>query len=256
MKVLILAGGLGTRLSEYTESIPKPMVSIGQIPILMHIMNIYASYGHKDFYIALGYKSEVIKDYFLNYSKINRDFSINLKSGKVSFFEKEIPMNDWNVTLINTGINSLTGKRIKLMQKYLNDETFLLTYGDGLSDVNIDSLISFHENHKKILTMTAVRPPARFGELEINDNKVKSFKEKPQLHEGWINGGFFVVEPKFFDFIPDKNVMLERDPIENLTQNSEVMAYKHTGFWQCMDTMRDKILLENLFSKGAPWLKQ
>ncbi len=253
MKVLILAGGFGTRLSEYTESIPKPMVEIGELPILMHIMRIYASYGHKEFYIALGYKGNIIKDYFLNYSKINRDFSVNLKDGNISFKDHVNDNLDWNVTLVDTGIESLTGRRIKLMKPYLSEETFLMTYGDGLSSININFLVDFHRKHKRILTMTAVRPPARFGELEIKENSVISFKEKPQLHDGWINGGFFVAEPSIFDFIPSENVMLEREPMEILTDNSQLMAYQYSGFWQCMDTMRDKALLEKLHSEGSPW---
>ena len=252
MKVLILAGGLGTRLSEYTNKIPKPMVTIGGLPILMHIMKIYASYGHKDFYIALGYKGNMIKDYFLNYSKINRDFSVNLSNGTINFIDKEINL-DWSITLIDTGEDSFTGRRIKLMKPYLSDETFLLTYGDGLSNINLDSLVSFHKNHGRLLTMSAVRPPARFGELEMENGLVKSFKEKPQLHSGWINGGFFVVEPQFIDIIPRDNVMLEREPLEKLTQMGELMAYKHSGFWQCMDTMRDKMLLEAMNESNPPW---
>ena len=253
MKVLILAGGFGTRLTEYTESIPKPMVEIGQLPILMHIMKIYASYGHKDFYIALGYKGGVIKDYFLNYSKINRDFSVNFKNGKILFIDPYQNIPDWNVTLVDTGLESLTGKRIKLMEKYLSEDTFFLTYGDGLSNINIDLLLEFHKRHKKTLTITAVRPPARFGELDIKNDEVVSFKEKPQLHEGWINGGFFVAEPQIFDSISNSNVMFEREPLGLLAEKSELMAYKHNGFWQCMDTMRDKLLLDKLYSEGSPW---
>ncbi len=254
MKVVILAGGFGTRLAEYTESIPKPMVNIGDFPILVHIMNIYANYGHKDFYLALGYKGYVIKEFFKNFSNQNKDFTVNLKSGKINYFNQTKNI-EWNVTLVDTGKDSLTGKRIKLLQPYIGDERFFITYGDGLSNIDLDQLLLFHKTHKKICTVTAVRPPARFGELNINNNsEVRSFKEKPQLNEGWINGGFMVVEPDFFNIIPDENVMLEKEPMEKLTNRKEIMAYKHEGFWQCMDTLRDKKLLDKLYEKGAPWI--
>ena len=251
MKVIILAGGLGTRLSEYTELIPKPMVSIGSRPILWHIMKHYSSFGHKDFFIALGYKSEIIKEYFFNYSILNSDFSINLKTGKITNEKSENV--DWNVNLIDTGQNSLTGGRVKRLKSFIGNETCLLTYGDGLSDINISKLIEFHKDHKKLVTVSAVRPPARFGQLEIKNNLVESFKEKPQINEGWINGGFFVIEPKFFDYIDNDNTSLEKEPLEKVANEGELMAYKHEGFWQCVDTKRDYEFLHALWEKGAPW---
>ena len=256
MKVLILAGGLGTRISEYTEKIPKPMVQISDLPILHHIMDIFSHYGHNDFYIALGYKGEVIKNYFKNFSLLNKDFKVNLENGEVEFLkENNLNKRKWNVTLVDTGLNSLTGRRVKLMQPYLENETFFLTYGDGVSDIDLEKLLKFHKDNKKTLTITAVRPQARFGELEIKDGLVIDFKEKPQLHQGWINGGFFVAEPRFFDYISDENIMLEREPLEKLTSIQELVAYKHDGFWQCMDTRRDKQFLEDLYKKGAPWIR-
>ena len=251
MKVIILAGGLGTRLSEYTELIPKPMVSIGSNPILWHIMKHYSSFGHKDFFIALGYKSEIIKEYFFNYKILNSDFSINLKTGKVTNEKSENV--DWNVNLIDTGQNSLTGERVRRLKNYIGNETCLLTYGDGLSDINISKLIEFHKDHRKLVTVSAVRPPARFGQLEIKGNLVESFKEKPQINEGWINGGFFIIEPKFFDYIENDNTSLEKEPLEKVASEGELMAYKHEGFWQCVDTKRDYEFLQTLWEKGAPW---
>ena len=248
MKVVLLAGGFGTRLSEYTGIIPKPMVPVGGKPILWHIMQIYAKFGHRDFYVALGYKAEVIKEYFLNYRALNSDFTIDLDSGKTT--HHQVNSVDWNVTLVNTGASSMTGGRVKRMQKYIGDEPFLLTYGDGVADINLDKLLKFHKSHGKMVTMSAVRPTARFGELEINSGKVESFKEKPQLHEGWINGGFFVVEPAFFELIQGDDIMLEREPLEKVTQMGELMAYKHEGFWQCMDSKRDHENLEKLFLEG------
>jgi glucose-1-phosphate cytidylyltransferase len=251
MKVIILAGGFGTRLSEYTNVIPKPMVSIGGKPILWHIMNTYAHFNHKDFYIALGYKAELIKDYFLNYRALNADFTVDLLSGDITHHQVE--SNNWKVTLVNTGQDSMTGGRVKRMQSYIGDEPFLLTYGDGVADINIDELLAFHKEHGKMVTVSAVRPAARFGELEMNGNQVSNFQEKPQLHEGWINGGYFVINPEFFDLIDGDSTMLEREPLEKATQAGELMAYRHDGFWHCMDTKRDHELLESLWEKGAPW---
>ena len=232
MKVVILAGGFGTRLSEYTDSIPKPMVPIGDKPIIEHIMNIYAGYGHKEFYIALGYKGEIIKQYFKNFKK------------------------DWTINLIDTGADTFTGGRLKRLENYLKDETFLLTYGDGLSDVNIDELTKFHKTHNKIITITAVRPPARFGSLSLKGSNVLKFKEKTQLGESWINGGFFVVNPKFFDFLKDDKTVLESLPLETVTNLKEIKAFKHEGFWQCMDHKLDKDLLEKMIKeKKAPWIR-
>ena len=232
MKVVILAGGFVTRLSEYTDSIPKPMVPIGKKPIIEHIMNIYANYGHKEFYIALGYKGEVIKEHFKNFKK------------------------DWKIHLVETGADTYTGGRLKRLKKYLLNETFLLTYGDGLSNIDINKLIKFHENHKKIVTISAVRPPARFGSLSLNGSEVLKFKEKTQLGESWINGGFFVINPKFFDFIKDDKTVLEAEPLEKVTQMKEIKAMRHEGFWQCMDHKLDKDLLDKMVSENnAPWIK-
>lgn len=251
MKVVLLAGGFGTRLSEYTDVIPKPMVAVGGKPILWHIMKTYAHYGHKDFYVALGYKAAVIKEYFLNYRALNADFSVDLATGTVA--PHQIDPVDWRVTLVHTGDASMTGGRVKRMRQYVGDDTFMLTYGDGVADVDIDALLRFHKQHGKMVTVTAVRPAARFGELEIADSQVESFKEKPQMHEGWINGGFFVIEPRFLDLIAGDATLLEREPLEAAARMGELMAYKHEGFWHCMDTKRDHDLLESLWKEGAPW---
>ena len=227
------------------------MISIGGKPILWHIMNTYAHFGHNDFYVALGYKAELIKDYFLNYRALNADFTVDLESGDITHHQVE--SNNWKVTLVNTGEDSMTGGRVKRMQSYIGNEPFLLTYGDGVADINLEELLSFHKDHGKMVTVSAVRPAARFGELEMNGNKVSNFQEKPQLHEGWINGGYFVINPEFFEFIDGDITMLEREPLEKATQAGELMAYKHHGFWHCMDTKRDHELLESLWEKGAPW---
>ena len=221
MKVVILAGGYGSRLSEYTKTIPKPMVKIQGKPIIQRIIDHYISYGHYEFYIALGYRGKELKKYF------------NKKK-----FPKKIKIN-----LIDTGRNTMTGGRLKRLKKFLN-ETFLMTYGDGLSDVNINKLVNFHRKNKKIFTLTAVRPPARFGSIKIKGNFVNYFKEKNSLDEGWINGGFFVIDPQFFKYIKNDGTYLERDPFEKLTRKRKLVAYKHEGFWQCMDTLRDKEILE------------
>ena len=232
MKVVILAGGFGTRLSEYTDSIPKPMVPIGDKPMIEHIMGIYASYGHTEFYVALGYKGEVIKEYFKNFKK------------------------DWKINLIDTGSDTYTGGRLKRLEKYLSKETFLLTYGDGLSNIDINELIKFHESHKKIVTISAVRPPARFGSLSLKGSEVLKFKEKAQLGESWINGGFFVINPKFFNFLNGDETVLESEPLEKITDLKEIKAFKHEGFWQCMDHKLDKDLLDHMIKKDdAPWIK-
>ena len=251
MKVILLAGGFGTRLAEYTDVIPKPMVPIGGKPILWHIMQTYASYGHNDFYIALGYKAEVIKEYFLNYRVLNADFTVDLASGKVD--SHHFDSVNWKVTLVNTGDASMTGGRVKRMQSFIGNETCMMTYGDGVADINLDSLLAFHRSHKRMVTVSAVRPAARFGELEMDGSRVSSFQEKPQLHNGWINGGYFVFEPAFFNLIAGDTTLLEREPLEQATQAGELMAYRHDGFWHCMDTKRDHELLESLWSKGAPW---
>ena len=231
MKVVILAGGFGTRLSEYTKRIPKPMVKIGKIPILLHIIKYYMKYDLNDFIIAGGYKYSNIKKYF-----------------------KKKKIKNANIEVVNTGLNTLTGKRLKFLEDKLT-ETFMLTYGDGLSNINIKKLYNFHKKNKKKITVTAVHPPARFGELEIKGNFVQSFKEKPQLQRGWINGGFFVIEPSFLKLIGKKNEMLERGPINRAVRKKTLAAYKHEGFWFCMDTIRDKLSLENMLKKKkAPWI--
>jgi glucose-1-phosphate cytidylyltransferase len=251
MKVILLAGGFGTRLAEYTDVIPKPMVPVGGKPILWHIMKTYAHFGHKDFYIALGYKADVVKDYFLNYPALNSDFSIDLSSGRVT--PHQLDSLDWRVTLVNTGEHSMTGGRVKRLESFIGNEAFLLTYGDGVADIDIGELLKFHKSHGKMVTVSAVRPAARFGELDLDSQRVVSFQEKPQLHNGWVNGGYFVIEPEFFDLIDGDATLLEREPLERVTQAGELMAYRHEGFWQCMDTKRDHDLLEDLWVKGAPW---
>jgi len=253
MKVIILAGGFGTRLSEYTDRIPKPMILIGGKPILWHIMSTYAHYGHKDFHLALGYKAEIIKEYFLNYSNLNSNFSVNLMNGRV--ISHQPSTLDWNINLVDTGINSMTGGRVRRLKSFIGNETFLLTYGDGVSNINIDELIKFHKQHGKMVTISAVHPVARFGELQINNGLVESFKEKPQLNQGWINGGYFVIEPSFFELIEGDQTILEKEPLETVAKLGELMAYQHDGYWQCMDTKRDHEHLEELYASGsAPWV--
>lgn len=252
MKVIILAGGFGTRLSEYTTSVPKPMVAIGGKPILWHIMKHYSKYGFNDFYLAAGYKAEVIKEYFLNYRSLSSDFTVNLKNGDVSFLSVE--NLDWNVSVIHTGLETMTGGRLKRMKEFIKGEPFLLTYGDALANVDIKKLVEFHNSHKKMVTVSAVHPGARFGELEMDGNIVTSFKEKPQVSQGWINGGFFVIQPEFLDLINDDSTILERSPLEEVSRLGELMAYHHEGFWHCMDTKRDRDSLEQLWmNSNAPW---
>ena len=252
MKVIILAGGFGTRLSEYTESIPKPMVPIGEKPILWHIMKTYAHFGHKDFYLALGYKAEIIKEYFLTFSAINSDFTVELSNGTVE--QHQTDDTDWRVTLVHTGLESMTGGRVKRLQKFIGKEPFMLTYGDGVADIDMNALLKFHKSHGKMVTVTAVHPSARFGELEITKQQVNSFQEKPQTGQGWINGGYFVIEPEFFELIEKDMTILEKKPLERAAQMGELMAFRHKGFWQCMDTKRDLDNLEELWLSGkVPW---
>jgi glucose-1-phosphate cytidylyltransferase len=252
MKAILLAGGFGTRLSEYTEAIPKPMVTVGGRPILWHIMRTYAHFGHKDFYVALGYKAELIKEYFLHYRSLNADFTVDLATGAVS--PHQIDDADWRVTLVHTGLESMTGGRVKRMQSFIGNEPFMLTYGDGVADIDINALLKFHRSHGKMVTVTAVHPGARFGELLIENEKVASFQEKPQMGQGWINGGYFVIQPEFFDLITDDTTILERQPLEQAARMGELMAYRHDGFWHCMDTKRDRDVLEELWQSGdAVW---
>jgi glucose-1-phosphate cytidylyltransferase len=255
MEVVILCGGYGTRLGGETQLRPKPMVEIGGKPILWHIMKIFEKHNMQDFHLALGYKANFIKDYFLKYNSLNNDFSVNLKSGKIEF--NDIIEENWNINLTDTGLNTMTGGRLlRLKESLKNEETFMLTYGDGVSNIDLTRLLEFHKSHGKIATVTAVRPLVRFGELIINDNKVEEFAEKPQAGKGWINGGFFVFNKEIFNYIENDSIMLEREPLEKLSKLGELMAYKHDAFWQCMDTIREKEILEGLLnSNSAPWLK-
>ena len=252
MKVAILAGGVGSRLVEETYIKPKPMVEIGGKPLLWHIMMYYAAYGFKEFVIALGYKGECIKKYIVDYCSLHSNLRVNLRSGKVEMNGGHKP--DWTVDLIDTGIATLTGGRIKRLAPYLGNETFMMTWGDGVSDVNLHDLLAFHRSHGRLATLTAVRPPARFGHLELNDGRVLEFSEKSQTKEGWINGAFFVLEPGVFDYIAGDDTQWEREPLERLAKDGQLMAFNHTSFWQCMDTLREKKLLEDLWqSSQAPW---
>ena len=252
MKVALLAGGLGTRLAEETEVKPKPMVEIGGKPILWHIMMHYSHYGFNNFAIALGYKGEVIKKYMVDYCSLNSNLTVDFQTGAVTMQGGHRP--DWIVDLVDTGMNTLTGGRIKRLAPHIGNETFMATYGDGVSDVNLQDLLVFHKSHGKLVTLTVVHPPARFGHLELDDNQVIEFSEKPQTREGWINSGFFVLEPEIFDYIDSDETYWEKEPLERLAKEGQVMAYKHTSFWQCMDTIRDKKLLETLWQTGnAPW---
>jgi glucose-1-phosphate cytidylyltransferase len=252
MKVGILAGGVGSRLSEETQVKPKPMVEIGGRPILWHIMMHYAHYGFREFVIALGYKGEVIKKYIVDYCSLNSNLTVNLQTGEVR--TSAAYRTDWIVELVDTGIPTLTGGRIKRLAPYLGQGTFMMTWGDGVSDVNLHDLLAFHRSHGKLATLTAVRPPARFGHIGLQGDQVAEFSEKPQAREGWINGAFFVLEPGVFDYIDGDDTQWEREPLERLAKDGQLMAYRHTSFWQCMDTLRDKQLLEDLWQSGnAPW---
>lgn len=252
MKAVILAGGYGTRISEYSDTIPKPMLTIAGEPVLIHIMRMYASYGVKEFVILCGYKQEIIKEYFSNFAIKNKDFTINTKTGSIDVINSTDI--DWTITVIDTGLDTQTGGRLSRIKEILNGESFFMTYGDGLSNVNIKELLKFHKKSGKIATLTAVRPNARFGELQFDGENINKFEEKPQLNQGWINGGFFVLEPEVFNYI-NGDVMFERDPLSELAMRGELVGYKHDGFWQCMDTKRDRDLLENL-AKGqnVPWV--
>lgn len=250
MKVVILAGGLGTRLAEETEIKPKPMVEIGGRPILWHIMKIYSHYGFREFYVALGYKGEVIKRFFFDYHSLSGNMSINFVDGQVNVENRDC--EDWTVHLIDTGLNSMTGGRIKRLEKFLSGETFMVTYGDGVSNVDVEELVRFHRSHGKLATVTAVHPPARWGELLIKDDLTTEFSEKPQTHEGWINGGFLVFEPEVLNYLSGSESILELEVLERLARENQLAAYRHDGFWQCMDTLRDKRQLESAWETGSP----
>lgn len=256
MKTILLAGGLGTRLSEETSVRPKPMVEIGGMPILWHIMKTYSHYGYNDFLIALGYKGDVIKEFFLNYKLHKSDMVVNLRSGDLKY-ENDFSEN-WKVGLYETGLNSMTGGRLFNLKKLLKPgETFMLTYGDGVSNINISELVEFHKSHGKIATLSAVRPPARFGSIIMNElGQINEFKEKPQVGEGWINGGYFVFNYDIFDYLQSETTILEREPLEKLAKDGELVAYRHEGFWHCMDTIRDRDNLNEIWASGnAPWKK-
>lgn len=252
MKVGILAGGKGSRLAEETTVKPKPMVGIGGHPIIWHIMKIYAHYGFKDFVIALGYKGEVLKKYMVDYLSLDGDITVDFKRGTVS--NQNGNGIDWTVDLVDTGRDTMTGGRIKRLAPYVNNETFMLTWGDGVSNINLNDLLAFHKSHGKLATLTAVRPPARYGHIVFNGDQVEEFNEKPQIGEGWINGAFFVLEPGVFDYIEGDDTQWEREPMERLAKDRQLMAYRHDSFWQCMDTLREKHILETLWQGGnAPW---
>lgn len=251
MKVGILAGGVGSRLAEETEIRPKPMVEIGGMPILWHIMRYYAHYGYEDFVVALGYKSEYIKRFFVDYCALNGNLVVDLGRGIME--TRETDRVEWRVELVETGLETATGGRIKRLAPYFGNETFMLTYGDGVSNVDLHDLLRFHRSHGRLATVTAVRPRARFGRLDIIDDQVVRFAEKPELEEGWINGAFFVLEPGVFDYIDGDQTPWEVEPMARLTADGQLMAYRHESFWQCMDTLRDKVLLEKLWRDGAPW---
>lgn len=252
MKVLILAGGFGTRISEETSLKPKPMIEIGSMPILWHIMKTYSSYGFNEFVILLGYKGYVIKEYFSNYFLHRSDVTIDLANNSIEIHNNE--SEPWKVTLLDTGSNTMTGGRIKRAKEHIGNEPFLLTYGDGVADVDILNTIKFHKEHGKLITMTAVQPAGRFGALDIAEsNRVASFVEKPAGEGNWINGGYFVCQPEVLDFIDGDDTVFEKQPLENLATKGELYSYKHKGFWQCMDTLRDKNYLNNLWDTKAPW---
>ncbi|MGQ0721057.1 MAG: glucose-1-phosphate cytidylyltransferase [Candidatus Eiseniibacteriota bacterium] len=252
MKTVILAGGLGTRFAEETDIRPKPMIEIGDRPILWHIMQIYGAFGYRDFLVALGYRGDIIKSYFLNYSRLQSDFCIDLASGGITEYSGH--RDDFLLHLIDTGPETQTGGRLLRLAEHLRHETFLMTYGDGVARLDIQALVAFHRRHGKLATLTAVRPPARFGRLLFDGDQVTRFDEKPQLGEGWINGGFFVLEPGVLDYIEGDETIWERDPLERLAADGQLMAYRSEDFWQCMDTLRDKRLLDQLWNRGrAPW---
>jgi len=254
VRVAILAGGFGTRLAEHTDNIPKPMVPVGGYPIIWHIMKIYAAQGHDDFAVALGYLGNVIKEYFVNYRYHDRSISVDTATGDVKTLNGA--GENWRIDLVETGLHTQTKGRVDQICKHIGNEPFMLTYGDGVSDIDIAKLLEFHKSHGKIATITVVRPPARFGAVEVTGDAVTRFEEKPQIGEGWINGGFFVLEPGLFDLIEGDATILEREPLEQAAARDQLMGFRHDGFWHCMDTKRDRDVLEELWQSGqAPWVK-
>lgn len=252
MKVAILAGGVGSRLSEETEAKPKPMVEVGLKPILWHIMMYYSKFNFNEFVVALGYKGDHIKRWMKEYCALNSNMTIKMGTGEVILRDTNVP--HWTVDLVDTGLGTNTGGRIKRLAPWVGNSTFMLTWGDGVANLDLNELLAFHRSHGKLATLTAVRPPARFGHLELDDSRVVEFSEKPQTAEGWINGAFFVLEPGIFDYIENDDTQWEKDPLENLARDGQLMAFMHTSFWQCMDTLRDKKMLEKLWDSGnAPW---
>ena len=252
MKVAILAGGVGSRLMEETTSRPKPMVEIGGKPILWHIMKYYAAFGFDEFVVALGYKGEYIKRWFVDYASLTSDLTVSTGTGSVATTTAHT--ENWVVHLVDTGQQTGTGGRIRRLRRVIGDEPFMLTWGDGVSNVDLDALVDFHRGHGRHCTLTAVRPPARFGHLEMLGDAITDFTEKPQVGEGWINGAFFVCQPEVFDYVPAEETMFEREPLEGLAKDGQLMAYRHHGFWQCMDTLRDRVLLDGLWDRDdAPW---
>ncbi len=254
MKTVILAGGVGSRLAEETASRPKPMVEIGDRPIMWHIMKHFAHYGHQDFVLALGYMGHSIKRYFSEYSHLESDLTVDLGRGEVTRHEPSLE-EAWRIAMIDTGLDTQTGGRLKRLASHI-DGTFMVTYGDGVSNVDLDALLAFHRQSGRLATLTAVRPPARFGQIEFDGNVVTAFNEKPQMGEGWINGGFFVLEPEVLDYIDGDDIDFSREPLQRLAAEGQLAAYRHGDFWQCMDTLRDKIFLESLWDAGnAPWIR-
>lgn len=256
MKTVILAGGFGTRISEESHLKPKPMIEIGGQPILWHVLKSYSSYGFNEFVICCGYKAHVIKEYFADYYLHRSDVTFDFSNNNAITIHNNVS-EPWKVTVVDTGLNTMTGGRIKRVQKYIGDEPFMLTYGDGVCDVSISDLVTFHTKHRKIATMTAIQPEGRFGVLDLSDkNRIESFREKSKDDSGWINGGFMVLQPEVFEYIEGDTTIFEQEPLERIAQKSELMAYKHHGFWQCMDTLRDKEYLESLIAQNkAPWIR-
>jgi len=257
LKVVILAGGYGTRIRDVAEDIPKPMIPIGPYPILWHIMKTYSKFGITDFIICLGYRGQAIKDFFLNYEAFTRDITLSLGDQGKTVYHNSHNEHNWNITLADTGLRSMTGSRISRIKKYLNDDDFMITYGDGVSDIDIQKLMDYHKSHNKLLTVTGVRPPGRFGEMDANSNgQVLEFNEKPQAHAGRISGGYFVASHRLFDYLEDdENLVFEQEPLRKIVKDQELMMYKHNGFWQPMDTSREFQLLNSLYDSGkAPWV--